>query len=74
MNIRVFTLPSGQVQMLVDEASFEEAQQMTTLLLTQLQAQGIPLELLDQIEQHKADVSHVHIRQEVKQAQYRRGP
>jgi hypothetical protein len=67
MKIRMFALPNGQVQILVDETSFEEAQQMTTLLLTQLQAQGMPLELLGQIEQHKAEVSHVHVRQEVKQ-------
>jgi hypothetical protein len=67
MKIRVFALPGGNVQIFVDEGTFEEARAATSALLTQLKAQGVPVELVGQIEQHKADVTHVHVHQETEQ-------
>lgn len=67
MQIKVYALPGGQLQVMVDDASFEEAQQATQTLLAHLNASGLPIELTGQIEQHKAGVSHVHIQQQVPQ-------
>lgn len=68
MQIKVYALPGGQLQVMVDDASFEEAQQATQTLLAHLQASGLPVELAGQIEQHKAGVSHVHVQQKVQQS------
>ncbi len=67
MKIRVFALPGGNVQIFVDEGTFEEAKAATSAVLAQLQARGLPVELVGQIEQHKDDVTHVHIHQEAHQ-------
>ncbi|GAC1477035.1 MAG: hypothetical protein NVS2B12_31150 [Ktedonobacteraceae bacterium] len=67
MKIRVFALPGGNVQVFVDEGTFEEAKVATNLILAQLRAQGMPVELVGQIEQHKDDVTHVHIQQDTNQ-------
>jgi len=67
MKIRVFALLGGSVQIFVDEGSFEEAKTVTAALLAQLQAQGLPLSLVGPIEQHKDDVTHVHVQQDITQ-------
>ncbi len=67
MKIRVFALPGGQVQIFVDEGTFEEAKAATKALLAHLQAQGLPVELVGQVEQHKDDVTHVHVHQDTNQ-------
>ena len=69
MKMRVFALPGGKIQIFVDEGSFEEARTATQTLLAQLKAKGLPVELAGQIEQHKDDVSHVHVHHEVSQQQ-----
>lgn len=68
MEIRVFVLPGGKLQIMVDGAglSFEQAKAATAQVLAQLQAQGIPAEMIGNVEQHKDGVDHVHIQHEVK--------
>ena len=67
MKIRVFALPGGTIQVFVDEGTFEEAKAATTTLLAQLKAQGLPVALVGQVEQHKDDVTHVHVHQDAHQ-------
>lgn len=67
MKVRVFALPGGAIQIFVDEGSFEGAKEVTSTLLAQLQAQGVPVALVGPIEQHKDDVTHVHVHQETQQ-------
>jgi hypothetical protein len=69
MKARLFRLPEGQIQIFVDEGSFEEAQAFTSTLIAQLQAQDIPVELVGKIEQHRDDVTHVHVQHDVSQKQ-----
>jgi len=67
MKLRVFALPGGKIQVFGDEGTFEEVKAATTILLAQLKAGGLPVELVGQIEQHKDDVTHVHIHQDTNQ-------
>ncbi len=67
MQVKVYALPGGQLQVMVDDASFEEAQNVTQTLLAHLKASGLPVELAGQVEQHKAGISHVHVQQKVSQ-------
>ncbi len=67
MKIRVFALPGGNVQVFVDEGTFEEAKAATNTILAQLKAQGLPVELVGQVEQHKDDGTHVHVQQDANQ-------
>lgn len=67
MQVKIYVLPSGQLQVMVVDASFEEAQNVTQTLLTHFKASGLPVELAGQIEQHKAGVGHVHVQQKVQQ-------
>jgi hypothetical protein len=72
MEIKVYVLPGGQLQIFVDgsNVTYDQAAAATVKLLERLQAQGIPIEQVSQIEQHKdAGVSHVHIIQEARHGQ-----
>jgi hypothetical protein len=69
MKARLFRLPGGQVQIFVDEGTFEEAQAFTRTVMATLQAKGIPVELVGKIEQHRDDVTHVHVHHDVSQKQ-----
>ena len=66
MNIKVFVLPGGTVQIFVDgQVSFEQAQRVTEAVIAQLQASGIPFTTVGAVEQHRDGVSHVHIHEGV---------
>jgi hypothetical protein len=65
MKARVIALPGGQIQIFVDEGNFAEAKAKTEALLAQLKAQGLPVEIVGQVEQHKDDVRHVHVQSDV---------
>jgi hypothetical protein len=67
MKIRVFVMPGGTVQVFVDEGTFEEARAATNAIFAHLKAQGLPVELVGQIEQHKDDVTHVHVQPDANQ-------
>lgn len=69
MKMRVIALPGGTIQVFVDEGSFEEAQVATRTLLEQLKATGLPVEMNGKIEQHRDDVTHVHVQHDVNQPQ-----
>ncbi|MBA3822505.1 MAG: hypothetical protein H0X24_01220 [Ktedonobacterales bacterium] len=63
MDIQIFVLDGGQIQIMVDgpEVSFADAAQATANLIARLQALGFPIEQTSAIEQHKAGVEHVHV-------------
>lgn len=65
MEARVFVLTGGKVQIFVDEGTFEEAKELTGRILEILNAQGLPLELLGEVEMHRTGVEHAHVQEEV---------
>lgn len=69
MQMRVVALPDGTIQIFGDEGPFEEARQATERLLALFAAQGVPVELVGEIEQHRPDVEHVHLQEEVRHDQ-----
>ncbi|MDQ2906753.1 MAG: hypothetical protein M3Y81_24855 [Chloroflexota bacterium] len=66
MQFRVIVLPGGTLQVMADEGPFEEAALKTKQIIEALNAQGLPVVLDGPIEQHRAEVSHVHVIQEVR--------
>lgn len=67
MDVRVFILPGGKLQVFVDGdgVTFEQARAATEQVIGQLQAQGIPAEMIGDVEMHKDGVHHVHVRQAI---------
>jgi len=63
MQVRVFVLPGGKLQILVDSGTFEEARAATLGLVQAAQVQGLPIEIMGDVEQHRDDTSHVHVTQ-----------
>lgn len=63
---RVFCLPGGRVQIFVDTGSFPQAKAVTGQLLTAIQAQGLPIEMVGEVEQHRDGADHVHVQQRQK--------
>ena len=69
MKIRMFALPGGRIEVFVDEGTFEEAKMATEAIFQRMQANGLPVELNGKIEQHRDDVTHVHVHHDVNQQQ-----
>lgn len=65
MKARVFVLRGGKVQIFVDEGTFDEAKALTAQILAKLAAEGLPIELLGEVEMHRSGVEHVHVQGEV---------
>jgi len=64
VEIRLFVLPGGQMQVMVDgQVSFDQAREVTAKLLEAARAQVASLQQTSEVEQHKAGVTHVHERQ-----------
>jgi hypothetical protein len=63
LKARVFVLPNARVQIFVDTGTFAQAKMATVHLFRELQAQGLPLTMQGDVEQHRQDVDHVHVRQ-----------
>lgn len=62
MEITVYVLPGGEVQVMIDgKVAFSEASAVTAQLLADLRADGVPLQPRGSTEQHKPDVDHVHV-------------
>lgn len=62
MEVKVFVLPGGKVQIFVDgQVSFEQAEQVTKTVLAQLEASGVAFSEVGTVEQHRDGVSHAHI-------------
>ncbi len=62
---RIILLPGGKIQVFVDEGTDEEATQISKGVLATLQAAGIPLESIGEVELHRTGSDHVHVEQEV---------
>jgi hypothetical protein len=69
MQMRVIVLENGTIQIFGDEGPFDEARQATERVLALLAAQGVPVEQVGEIEQHRPDVEHVHLSEEVRRDQ-----
>ena len=69
MQLRVVALPDGTIQIFGDEGPFAEASKATERLLALLAEAGVPVELVGEVEQHRADVEHVHLQEEVRRDQ-----
>lgn len=63
---RVFVLPGGRVQIFVDTGSFPRAKAVTEQLLSTIQAQGLPVRMIGEVEQHRDGADHVHVPQRQK--------
>lgn len=67
MEIKVYALPGGRLQIFVDGegVSYDQAAAATMQILDLLRAQGIAVDQTSAIEQHKdGGVAHVHLHQE----------
>lgn len=66
MQLRVVVLGDGTIQIFGEEGPFSEAKEATESLLALLAERGVPVELVGEVEQHRPDVQHVHLRGVVK--------
>jgi len=63
LKARVFVLPGGRLQVFVDTGSFSQAKAATLELLAGMQTQSLSsLRMEGEVEQHRSDVDHVHVR------------
>lgn len=65
MKARVFVLEGGKVHIFVDEGTFDEAKNLTETILARLVAQGLPLELVGEVEMHRSGADHLHVQEGV---------
>jgi hypothetical protein len=62
MEIIVYVLPGGEIQVMIDgKVAFSEASARTAELLGAARADGVPMQPQSPTEQHKPDVDHVHV-------------
>jgi hypothetical protein len=64
MEVKVFTLPGGQLQIFVDGdgVSYEDARAATDAVLARLRANGLDVQQTSEVEMHKTGgMSHVHV-------------
>jgi hypothetical protein len=69
MDIKVYCLPGGKLQIMVDgdDVTFDQAKAATERVLDQLRAQGLDIDQTSAIEQHKeGGIDHVHVQQNIK--------
>lgn len=68
--LRVVVLAGGQLQIFGDAGTFAETKQATEQILALLQANGLPVQMQGQVEQHRDDgPDHVHVIQQTAQQQ-----
>ena len=65
IQVRVILLSGGKLQIFVDNGTQEQATDATKRVLAQLQASGIPLSTIGEIELHRSGADHVHVTSEV---------
>jgi hypothetical protein len=65
MQARVFVLPGGKIQIFGDEGTGAEAETVTRQIIGLLQAAGLPVEIIGEVEMHRDGVEHVHVQEEV---------
>lgn len=72
--LRVVVLPGGQLQIFGDTGTFAETKQATEHILALLQAQGLPVQMQGQVEQHRPDgPDHIHVIQQTAQTAQQEG-
>ena len=66
LQARVFVLPGGRMQIFVDTGSFPQAKALSGQLLSTMQAQGLDIQMIGEVEQHRDGTDHVHVQQRQK--------
>lgn len=66
LQARVFVLPGGRLQIFVDTGSFPQAKALTGQLLSTMRAQGLEVQMVGEVEQHRSGADHVHVQQRQK--------
>ena len=64
LKARVFVLPGGRIQMFIDSGSFAQAKAATGQVLATLQAQGVEVQMIGEVESHRTGGDHVHVQQQ----------
>ncbi|MGH2505870.1 MAG: hypothetical protein ACRDHZ_00385 [Ktedonobacteraceae bacterium] len=67
--VRVFVLPGGKLQIFVDEGTEDEARIATRTVLAKMQAAGILLSEVGEVEMHRTGGTHVHVVEEARHDQ-----
>jgi hypothetical protein len=70
LQARVFVLPNARLQVFIDTGTFEQAKTATLQLLQAVQAEALNLQMVGEIEQHRDDIDHVHVRKSVPRGGY----
>jgi hypothetical protein len=65
MKARIVILPTGQISIFVEEGNFEDAKLSLNRFLAELEAQGIDLESIGEVEQHRHDDQHLEVKSHV---------
>ena len=68
--VKVYVLPQGNIQVFVDDATDEEAVDITKRVYATLKAVGMPFDRIGEIEFHRNGGDHVHVVNEVKHEQH----
>ncbi len=68
--VKVYVLPQGNIQVFVDDASDEEAVDITKRVYATLKASGMPFDRIGEIEFHRNGGDHVHVVTEVQHEQH----
>lgn len=62
IKLRVYALAEGNLQVFVDNGSFEQAKATTLALLEQFQAEGVEVKRTSEVESHRTGgMEHVHV-------------
>jgi len=65
MKARIVILPTGQISVFVEEGSFEDGRLAIARLLAELEAQGLDLESVTGVEQHRHAAQHLEVKHRV---------
>jgi len=65
MRARIVILPTGQISIFVEEGTFEDAKQSLNRFLAELEAQGLDLESVTGVEQHRHAAQHLEVKHRV---------
>jgi len=59
MKAKIVILPTGQIAVFVEEGSFEDSKLALNRFLAELEAQGLDLESVSNVEQHRHEAQRV---------------
>ncbi len=69
VELRVFVIPGGKLQIFVDKGTDEDAIAATKKVLARLKADGISFASIGEVEFHRDGGQHVHVVTEVQNEQ-----